>query len=180
MVKLKNSAVSNLSRLLFSVAIAITVALMVFACGKGDSKSDAVEIPPGLALGNLTAAYGQTIEVPMTLKTDELIMGLQFDLVWDTSLVKIGEPVMVLDNQHMSIKTRMNEGRLRTLIFSVQSKPMNLVTNEVLKIPVTVRSRLVGQTPLQLTQVIVAGSDAHQLQVPVQSGVIKLSGTAAN
>ena len=161
-----------------TILMALIAMLILAACGKNDSKKTAVaEIPEGLALGSVTVADGQIVNLPMTLKSELPVLGLQFDIAWDTSLVTLGEPVMVASNEFMSIRSKMGAGRSRSLIFNTQSKAMDLTAGEILTIPVTIHSRMVGETPIQLTQVIVAGSNAKQIDLPVLSGKIVLSGS---
>lgn len=149
----------------------------MMGCGKGDSKkSEVMEIPPDvLILGTEAGATGDTLMVPLMLKTAEKVMGIQFDLVWDTSMVAVGEPQLSLDNEHMSIRTRDKLDRKTVIIFSLQGRAMDLLSSEVLKFPVIVHTKMSGETPLRLTQVIVAGQGAEQLDIGTAAGKVLLN-----
>lgn len=164
-------------RMATNALLMTALVVVLVACGNKNSKPASADIPEGLALGNVTGSAGQTLDVPLTLKSEDPVLGMQFDVVWDTSLVTLGEPVMVANNQHMSVRTKLTEGRLRTLIFNTQSRPMDLTAGKILTLPVTIHSQMVGETPLQLTQVIVAGPNAKQIEVPIQFGRVHLTGS---
>ncbi len=150
--------------------------LLVLGCSQ-KSDSHPTKIPEGLALGSVAGTMGATSEMPLTLKTSHKVLGLQFELVWDTSMVILGEPKMSTANEHMSVRANnTGEGREKVLVFNMQAKSMDLTDSAVLTIPVTVKSALVGETPIRLTRVILAGPQAAQLRVPVQNGSVILNG----
>ena len=158
----------------FSAAI-LSLLLVVGCSQKSGSRS--TKIPEGLALGSVAGTLGATGELPLTLKTSHKVLGLQFELVWDTSMVTLGEPKMSAANEHMSVRANnTGGGREKVLVFNMQGKSMDLTDSEVLTIPVTFKSALVGETPIRMTEVVVAGPKAAQLRVPIQNGAVVLNG----
>ncbi|MCF7797114.1 MAG: hypothetical protein K9N11_05340 [Lentisphaeria bacterium] len=169
---------NNRRQLLLTVFLFGTV-LLAGLTGCGKKKADeaaAAEIPADvLILGTETGTTGDTLLVPLMLKTQDKVMGIQFDVVWDSSMITVGEPQLSLDNEHMSIRTRDKGDRKTVIIFSLQGTAMDLVSNEVLKFPVIVHTEKSGDTPLHLTQVIVAGQGAEQLDIGMQAGKVHLN-----
>jgi len=159
------------------VLLPCLITILLSACSQKGEQAVIQNIPDGLALGNGEGAVGQTIDVPMTLKTPDRVMGLQFDLAWDTSLVAVGKPILTSENQHMTLNAKNEINRMTVLVFSFEGKALILDANKVLSIPVTILSPKQGETPLRLTEVIVAGRAAGEIKVPVQSGKIVLKGS---
>jgi len=103
------------------------------------------------------------------------ISGIQLEMSFNPSQIQILEPVLSRSNSDFQVNSRINDGRLIMLVFSMTGK--KLVTDEgsVLTIPIKPLQGFEGKVDIDITKVILADPSGKSVSLDKKIGEIKVS-----
>jgi len=147
--------------------LGILMLLGLLACSKAPDKK--VLSTPGFGIiEDQIAGSGQTVELPVLLNTDQDIKGLQFTLIWDPAIARVGPPQLTAENPDFTVSTgNGRDGRMKVLVFSMTSAIMHTENPVILTLPVTVIATAGQEVSIQFAKAVFAGPNAKSYTIPV-------------
>ncbi len=153
----------------------LIVSILLISCSGEPAKIELSN--PGFGVVETSIeARSEGVDLPVLLKTDEAIKGIQFTLAWEPSIGIVGTPVLTGNNSGFTItaKTRTN-GTMKVLIFSMTGEELNTKDPEIMRIPVSILDPESSLFTLEFEKVIFAGPNARSYDIPVTDARLKIS-----
>ncbi len=155
-------------------SIVLSIFIMLIACTEEGSQNTLSE--PGFGIVETRiSALENTTQIPVLLKTDELIKGLQFTLSWDTTLVTVGPPE--LNDLNASFTLKVGEGslgKMKVLVFSMSGDALDTSEPAFMMLPVTLFDTQADVIDIFLNDVVFAGPQAASYSIPVTHAKLKV------
>ena len=149
--------------------------VMLIAC-TGNTPEKTLSTPGFGVVETRIAATAGEVEIPILLKTTDVIKGLQFTLVWDKNQVRVGEPLLTETNPGFTVSTgNGRQGRMKVLVFSMTGEEMNTSDPEILKLPVRVVDPQAQDVMIQFDKAVFAGPHAKSYAIPVSNAQLKVT-----
>ena len=109
----------------------------------------------------------------LTVKSDEAIAGLQFEVGYDPEVLEIGVPSLSTSNRDFSLKTKKDSESLKVVAFSMEGKTLDL-EDPVLMIPLSSKGDYEGSVSLNVKDFILSRPDGNKINLRVSAGQIYL------
>jgi parallel beta-helix repeat protein len=102
--------------------------------------------------------------------TDE-IAGLQLRISYDPKNLTLGKPAVTGRTSGMTLSTQFKDGELIVLMYNLNGLGIKPGDGPILSIPSSVKTDSKGTNGLQLKEVILVGTDAHEIPVSIVTGI---------
>jgi len=102
--------------------------------------------------------------------TDE-IAGLQLRISYDPKNLTLGKPAVTGRTSGMTLSTQFKDGELIVLMYNLNGLGIKPGDGPILSIPSSVKTDSKGTNGLQLKEVILVGTDAHEIPVSIITGI---------
>ena len=103
------------------------------------------------------------------------ISGIQLEMSFNPSQIQILEPGLSKSNSDFQVNSRINDGRLIMLVFSMTGKKLIIDEGSVLTIPVKPLPGFEGKVDIDITKVILADPSGQSVSLDKKIGEIKVS-----
>ena len=154
--------------------IACSLALLILACGS-------VTAAPGISVGSTAAAPGGSGSVPVILSGNTTGVALQFDLVFDSTVVVAASVnASYASANHILASGQPTNGVLRVILYSLSNAQLNngALINFQLS---TAAAAAEGLVNLVVTNVVMADANASSVQpITAQPGILTISAGAGS
>ncbi len=155
------------------IIILITLVL-ISACTREAPKSELSDPGFGVLEDIIEAGVG-LVHLPVLLKSDQVIKGIQFTLAWDTTIAKLGKPLLTDLNPGFNVSTsEAVDGQMKVLIFSLTGDELNTLVPEILTIPVSLINPQADQLILSFEEAVFAGPNAMSHKIPISHAKLKV------
>lgn len=156
--------------------IFISLAILMLSCTREPQRIALTD--PGFGITATTIhSRDEGEDVPILLKSDDIIKGIQFTLVWDASIGQVIKPALTSANPGFTISVNDSErGRIKVLVFSITGEEFNLADSSILSLPIRITNPDAEQFDLVFEDVIFAGPNATSYEIPVSHANLKIVG----
>ena len=103
------------------------------------------------------------------------ISGIQLEMSFNPSQIQILEPGLSKSNSDFQVNSRINDGRLIMLVFSMTGKKLIIDEGALLTIPVKPLPGFEGKVDIDITKVILADPSGQSVSLDKKIGEIKVS-----
>ncbi|MCK4689563.1 MAG: hypothetical protein KAT41_04630, partial [Candidatus Marinimicrobia bacterium] len=103
------------------------------------------------------------------------ISGIQLEMSFNPSQIQILEPGLSKSNSDFQVNSRINDGRLIMLVFSMTGKKLIIDESALLTIPVKPLPGFEGKVDIDITKVILADPSGKSVSLDKKIGEIKVS-----
>ena len=158
---------------LYCLAIMVTTATGYLASGTSD------DVTGSLHIGSITAANGQSIEVPITLDMNVPIAGIHINLAYDGRLLLsgTGKSGKALPEGWQVFTNEAEAGKLRTITLNFAGESFIPTSEPVLVAEFEVASNVTpGEIPITVDLLSVIDANSNQLNLSVNPGSVTVTG----
>ncbi len=149
--------------------ITILIALTI-SCAK---KVQNVAISdPGFGITTtIIEARSEGVDIPVFMKTQDVIKGFQFTLKWNPSVGQVLAPQLTDANSGFTVSAgEGTDGAMKVLVFSMSGDILQVPDTEILTIPVRIIDSDATTFSITLADAIFAGPKATSYNIPVTHG----------
>ncbi len=115
------------------------------------------------------------VDLPVLLRTDDIIKGIQFTLSWNPSVAQVIKPALTPTNPGFTISSSNgSQGEMKVLIFSMSGDVLNTTDSIIMTIPVRIIDPDAKLFNLVFKDVIFAGPGAVSYEIPVSQANLKV------
>ncbi len=116
------------------------------------------------------------VDIPVLMKTDDVIKGMQFTLTWDPNIGQVIKPALTPANPNFTISASDGDlGEMKVLIFSMTGDVFNTDDPTVMNIPVRITDPDASMFSLAFKDAIFAGPSAIAYEIPVSHARLKIN-----
>jgi len=153
------------------------VTLMVLVSCSQDMETKIELSNPGFGITETSIkAMDEGIDLPVLLKTDDVIKGMQFTLSWDPSIGQVIQPTLTNTNPGFTLSAGVaGNGEMKILIFSMQGDVFNTGESTIMTIPVRIIDPDATIFSLTFKDAIFAGPGAVSYPIPVTHARLKIN-----
>ena len=121
-------------------------------------------------------ATDEGVDLPVMLKTEDIIKGIQFTLTWDPNVAQVIKPTLTSTNSGFSISAGDgNRGEMKVLIFSMAGDVFNTDDPTIMTIPVRIIDSEATLFTMAFKDAIFAGPSAVAYEIPVLHANLKIN-----
>ncbi len=113
--------------------------------------------------------------LPINIEYQAPVAGVQIEMAYNTTQVRLEEPVISGKNGHFEVSSNSQNGHLKILVFSFSGKQLDLTNQPLLTIPVHPLPGFKGKVDLSLTELILADPQGKNIQVKKRIGTLEVS-----
>ncbi|MBI4551402.1 MAG: choice-of-anchor D domain-containing protein [Candidatus Latescibacteria bacterium] len=117
---------------------------------------------------------GQTA-IPVTMRTDGVIAGVQASFRFDAARLQPGLPQAIGRAEGMTVESRITDGTLRVVVYSVTGRVIAPGDGPALLIPVTLLGEPGAMPTLTLSEMVLADRGARAVPVTLGTTAVKVS-----
>ncbi len=152
----------------------IVLLLLLQSCSKETSNRELSH--PGFGVTETTIkAVDAGVDLPVLLKTDDIIKGIQFTLSWDASIGQVLQPALTAANPGFTISSGEGDrGEMKVLIFSMTGDEINTTDPKIMTIPVRIIDPDASRFALAFKDAIFAGPSAVAYEIPVTHAKLEI------
>ena len=107
----------------------------------------------------------------LSVRSEEAIAGLQFEVAFDPSAIEMGVPTLSTRNHVFSLKTKRDSASLKVMAFSMEGETLDL-DEPVLMIPLSAKGDYEGTLSLDVKNFILSRPDGKKVSLRVSAGQI--------
>ena len=107
----------------------------------------------------------------LSVRSDESISGMQFEVAFDPSAIDVGVPTLSTRNHAFSLKTKRDSASLKVVAFSMEGETLDL-DEPVLMIPLSAKGDYEGTLSLDVKDFILSRPDGNKISLRVSAGQI--------
>lgn len=132
---------------------------------------------PGFGITQTTIdARPEGVDVPVLIKTNDVIKGLQFTLSWNPELGQVIKPSLTDANPGFTISAgEAVNGEMKILIFSMQGEAFDTKEQVIMNIPIRIIDPDADLFTLTFRNTIFAGPGAISYEIPVTHARLKIN-----
>ena len=115
------------------------------------------------------------VDIPVLLKSAEVIKGIQFTLSWDPEIGQVIQPKLTDMNPGFTVSASDGaEGQMKVLIFSMTGDVLQTNDLELMSIPVRIIDLKAEIFNLSFKDVIFAGPNATSYSIPITHAKLRV------
>lgn len=103
------------------------------------------------------------------------VVGLQVEMSFAPSQIQLSEPILSNENKHFEINSRIKNGKLIALVFSLEAKPITTDKGPILTIPIKPLQGYEGRIDIEIIKAILADSRGNAIPLSKKVGVIEVT-----
>ncbi|MBH31520.1 MAG: hypothetical protein CMG71_05960 [Candidatus Marinimicrobia bacterium] len=107
----------------------------------------------------------------LSVRSEEAIAGLQFEVAFDPSVIEMGVPTLSTRNHTFSLKAKRDSASLKVMAFSMEGETLDL-EEPVLMIPLSAKGDYEGKLSLDVKNFILSRPDGNKVSLRVSAGQI--------
>ena len=120
-------------------------------------------------------ARPEGVDIPILMKSEDIIKGIQFTLVWDVKKGIVGKPLLTDANASFTLtSSNPSNGRIKVLIYSMSGDQLDLSDPQILTFPVSIIDQSVTDFTVIFENPIFAGPSASSYTIPVTHAKMKV------
>ena len=149
---------------------------LLILIGCASEKQKPVLSDPGFGVTAVEIQAGaEDVEIPVYLKYDEPVKGIQFTLVWDAAKVEVSKPILLDTNPSFTVSNNEpRNGQMKVLIFSMQGNILDVSDPEVFRLPLKLIDKEAPEVELRFENAVFAGPSASSYDIPITHAKIKI------
>ena len=121
-------------------------------------------------------AIAEGVDLPILMKTDDIIKGIQFTLTWDPAVAQVIKPVLTRSNPGFTISASEGGlGAMKVLIFSMSGDVFQTADPNIMTIPVRIIDPDATRFTLEFKDAIFAGPSAVAYEIPLWHAKLKIN-----
>ncbi|NQV29851.1 MAG: hypothetical protein HQ508_03090 [Candidatus Marinimicrobia bacterium] len=154
----------------------IIVTMTLFASCSRET-ADKVEIgDPGFGIvASSVDSRIEGVDIPVLLKSADVIKGIQFTLSWDPEIGQVIEPKLTEMNPGFTVSSNVGaEGQMKVLVFSMTSDVLITSEPELMTIPVRIIDHDAETFNLWFKDVIFAGPNSTSYNIPITHAKLQI------
>jgi len=154
--------------------IFISLAFLMLGCSQESNRIALTD--PGFGITATTIhSRDEGEDVPILLKSEEVIKGIQFTMVWDARIGQVIKPALTSANPGFTISVNDSErGRMKVLVFSITGEEFNQTDSSIMSVPIRITDPEAQEFDLVFEDVIFAGPNATAYEIPVSHANLKI------
>ncbi len=116
------------------------------------------------------------VDIPVLMKTNDIIKGMQFTLVWDPDVGQVIKPSLTSSNPGFTISaSEGGGGEMKVLIFSMSGDVFNTIDPTIMTIPVRIINPEATLFTMVFKDAIFAGPSAVAYSIPIFHGNLEIN-----
>ena len=123
-----------------------------------------------VVFSDVSLVKGSEDLIYLSVRSEEAIAGLQFEVVFDPSAIEMGVPTLSTRNHVFSLKTKRDSASLKVIAFSM-GETLDL-DEPVLMIPLSAKDDYEGTLSLDVKNFILSRPDGKKVSLRVSAGQI--------
>lgn len=145
----------------------VIIVLMFIGCSTERKEKELSE--PGFGITAIDIKAGKDeIGIPVYLKFNEDVKGIQFILSWDETIAEISQPEMTRTNPNFTVSNNQaRDGKMKVLIFSMQGDVMDVTDPHIFDLPIEIINDEASELTVHFEDVVFAGPNASSYEIPV-------------
>lgn len=157
------------------IGIIIFTIATFFSCAKQESTN--VLSSPGFGIIETSVTTSVAgVDLPVYLKSDDIIRGIQFTLHWDETVGQVIKPELTEANPGFTVSAgEASGGQMKVLIFSMSGDDLVVGDNAFLTIPIRIIDTEASAFKITFKDPIFAGPKASSYSIPVSHANLKIS-----
>ncbi|MBC8193564.1 MAG: hypothetical protein ISR87_04455 [Candidatus Marinimicrobia bacterium] len=129
----------------------------------------------GVTASSIDAA-DEGVDIPVLMKTDDIIKGIQFTLTWDPAVGQVIKPSLTSSNPGFTVSSSEGgRGEMKVLIFSMPGDVFNMSDPTIMTIPVRIINPDAPLFVLAFKDAIFAGPNGVAYEIPVFHAKLKIN-----
>ena len=158
-----------------TISLLATTLLFFQSCSQDVQKVELSNPGFGITASSIDAA-DEGVDIPVLMKTDDIIKGMQFTLTWDPSIGQVIKPSLTATNPGFTISASEGGlGQMKVLIFSMTGAVFNTTDPAIMTIPVRIINPDAPDFTLAFNNAIFAGPSATAYEIPVLHAKLKIN-----
>ena len=125
---------------------------------------------------NISSETGQSIEIPVMADFSEKVAGLQLRFSYDPQSITLGEPVTAPRSSGLNVNSRITNGELVVLMYSLDGNAIQPGEGSVLYIPAKLNDNATAGSALRLEEVTLVDPHAGKIPVGITTGFNESAG----
>lgn len=121
-------------------------------------------------------AIDEGVDIPVLMKTADVVKGIQFTLTWDPAVGQVLKPALTATNPGFTISaSEGGRGVMKVLIFSMSGEILETSNPNIMTIPIRIINPDAPLFKLEFKDAIFAGPNAMSYPIPVQHANLKIN-----
>ncbi|NQV42967.1 MAG: hypothetical protein HQ506_11490 [Candidatus Marinimicrobia bacterium] len=153
----------------------LAIVLLFISCSQ---ETQVVELSdPGFGvIATNIEAVDEGVDIPVLMKTNDVIKGMQFSLTWDPTVGQVIKPTLTSSNPGFTISSSEGgRGEMKVLIFSMTGDILDTSNPNIVTIPVRIIDPDAALFTLAFEDAIFAGPNAVAYDIPVLHANLKIN-----
>ncbi|MBT4036207.1 MAG: hypothetical protein HOB84_04080 [Candidatus Marinimicrobia bacterium] len=157
------------------ISLLVTLLLFFLSCSQEVQTVELSNPGFGITASSIDAA-AEGVDIPVLMKTDDIIKGIQFTLTWDPGVGQVIKPTLTAANPGFTISSSEGgRGEMKVLIFSMTGAVFNTTDPAIMTIPVRIINPDAPDFTLAFNNAIFAGPSATAYEIPVLHAKLKIN-----
>ncbi|MBC8375600.1 MAG: hypothetical protein H8E26_06100 [FCB group bacterium] len=157
------------------ISLLATTLLIFLSCSQEVQQVELSNPGFGVTASSINAA-DEGVDIPVLMKTEDIIKGMQFTLTWDPNVGQVIKPSLTATNPSFTISaSEGGRGEMKVLIFSMTGDVFNTSDPTIMMIPVRITDPDASVFTLAFKDAIFAGPSAIAYEIPVLHAKLKIN-----
>jgi|FLOH01.1.fsa_nt_gi hypothetical protein len=155
--------------------ISIGALTLLMSCSSETPNNMEISDPGFGIVASSVDARLEGVDIPILLKSADVIKGIQFTMSWDPEIGQVIEPSLTELNPGFTVSSSEGtNGQMKVLIFSMTGDVLNTNELKFMTVPVRIIDREAQTFDLSFKDVIFAGPNATSYSIPVTHAKLKI------
>ena len=157
-----------------SLNLTIVTLVLLASCSR-ESRELELNNPGFGVMATTIDAQAEGVDLPIHIKSDEVIKGIQYTMVWDPSVGQVMQPQLTEANSDFTISSTDGlGGKMKVLIFSMTGVELNMEESSIMNIPVRILDPEATDFTIIFEDVIFAGPNASSYSIPISHANLEI------
>ena len=157
-----------------TISILVTTLILV-SCSQEVQEVELSKPGFGITATSIDAT-DEGVDIPVLMKTNDVIKGMQFTITWNPSVGQVLKPALTSTNPGFTISSSEGgEGEMKVLVFSMTGDVFNTSDPTIMTIPVRIIDPDAPLLKLVFKNAIFAGPSAVSYEIPVLHANLRIN-----
>ena len=156
--------------------ILLIAATMIFLSCSPEAQKVELSNPGFGVIATSIDVVAEGVDLPVLLRTDDIIKGIQFTLSWDPTIGQVIKPVLTAMNPGFTISSSDGaRGEMKVLIFNMSGDELITSDPSIMTIPVRILDSNAIDFAMTFKDVMFAGPGGAAYEIPVTHANLKIN-----
>jgi len=118
---------------------------------------------------------GQESNIGIDILSEDVVSGVQFTIHYDADKIQLFDAVMNQQNANFDVYSKINDGRMAVIAFSMTGEKLELGDGAEINIPAKAIGNFLGDVEFVMSELILATSNATALNADISVGDVSVT-----